>query len=263
MTHPRLLAIFAHPDDESMMAGGTLAACGALGAEVRLLSMTHGELGPIADGKTTRRALGGMRAGELQEAGRALGVRETQCLDYPDGTLRSVDARAAASDLSDRILVWRPDVVITFGPEGLYWHKDHMAVHRFVVEAIRQVVRVGANPWLYFATWPAGMTTELVHEMEVRELAADLWGLSPGDFGAPAETITTKVDVRRFLGRKVQALRSHRTQLPADHLFTNLPGDLAERFLGWEYFVRAHPRETDRDLLRDLVSGTIKVSAGA
>jgi LmbE family N-acetylglucosaminyl deacetylase len=263
MTPPRLLAIFAHPDDESMTAGGTLAACGALGAEVRLLSMTHGELGPIADGKTTRGALGEVRAGELQEAGRALGAKETQCLDYPDGTLHWVDAHCAAADLSDRILASRPDVVITFGPEGLYWHTDHLAVHRFVVDAIRQVVRAGANPWLYFATWPSGMTNQLVHEMEVRELSVDLWGLSPGDFGAPVESITTKVDVRRFLGRKIRALHSHRTQLPEDHLFTNLPGDLAQRYLGWEYFVRAHPSETDRDLLRDLVSGTAKVSAGA
>jgi N-acetyl-1-D-myo-inositol-2-amino-2-deoxy-alpha-D-glucopyranoside deacetylase len=134
-------------------------------------------------------------------------------------------------------------------------------VHEFVVTAVDRIDSGGLPPWVYFATWPADLATELVREMEKRELPADLWGLVPQEFGVPAGSITTKVDARRFLPAKLAALRSHRTQLPDDHLFSNLPGDLAERFLGWEYFIRSRPRNAHGDRLLDLVSGTMKVPA--
>jgi hypothetical protein len=78
-----------------------------------------------------------------------------------------------------------------------------------------------------------------------RGLPADLWGLRPGEFGVPAARITTVLDVRKFLAPKLLALRSHRTQLPPEHLFQVIPVDLAEEFLGREYFVRVWPPEAD------------------
>src|SRR5207253_7616462 len=100
----RVVGIFAHPDDESILAGGTLAACAAAGAEVIILSMTRGEQGPIANPElATPETLGAVRETELRSAGRALGVPTIECLDYPDGELESADANEVVADLAQRL----------------------------------------------------------------------------------------------------------------------------------------------------------------
>ncbi|MFN2501208.1 MAG: hypothetical protein ABR530_04275, partial [Pyrinomonadaceae bacterium] len=86
------------------------------------------------------------------------------------------------------------------------------------------------------------------------ELSA--WGLDPAAFGAAEETITTRVDVRQYLDQKLAALRCHKTQFGPDNLFTSLPDDLAEEFLGVEFFTRATPQSgSDHDPLLKLLSG--------
>jgi LmbE family N-acetylglucosaminyl deacetylase len=250
MNAGNLLAIFAHPDDESLVAGGTLAACVTAGVAVRIISVTHGEQGPIAHpGLATRTSLGAVRAGELRAAADALGVGAVECLDYPDGALRWSDPDRLRDDLAGRIRAGRPDAVITFGPEGLYWHRDHIAVHRATMAALETLAGDGYAPWVYHATWPHGLAESLVSAVAGRSHPADLWGLSPGDFGVPADTITTVVDVRPFLAAKLRALRSHRTQLQPAHLLLALPDDLAREYLGREYFVRSRPRNAAADWL--------------
>jgi LmbE family N-acetylglucosaminyl deacetylase len=96
-----------------------LAACSAAGAEITLLSMTHGEEGDIAHDLTTRAGLGATRAHELEAAGRALGAGNAMCLDYPDAKLHRTDRTAAVDALVRQINAIRPDIVISFGPEGL------------------------------------------------------------------------------------------------------------------------------------------------
>src|SRR6058998_3196349 len=92
----RVLAVFAHPDDESIVAGGTLAACAAAGAEVLVLCATRGEQGPIADTEIASRAtLGAVRERELYAACYALGARGVECLKFSDGELDSVEAEMA------------------------------------------------------------------------------------------------------------------------------------------------------------------------
>ena len=120
-----LLAIFAHPDDESLAAGGLLAWCAARGARVSLLCLSSGEAGKagiISD-------LGEVRGRELREAAAALGLTEVALLHHADGMLPWLEPGALERDVRAAIVASRPEVVVTFGEDGLYWHPDHIAVH--------------------------------------------------------------------------------------------------------------------------------------
>jgi N-acetyl-1-D-myo-inositol-2-amino-2-deoxy-alpha-D-glucopyranoside deacetylase len=241
-----VLAVFAHPDDESLLAGGTLAACAAAGRRVSIVSMTRGERGPGG-----LSGLGQVREGELQVAARALGVDAAECLDYPDGELGGVDEDEAAQTLARLLERERPELVISFSDEGLYWHPDHLAVLHLLNAALALLGRGGAPAWLYGATWPQGHARRLVSLMRARGLTADLWGLDPDAFGAAADSITTLLDVRPFLPAKLAALRAYASQIGPSHLLSVLPDDLAEEFLGREYFVRIRPDDVLRDWLAE------------
>lgn len=238
MTARTMLAIFAHPDDESLVAGGTLAAWAAAGAEVVILSLTRGERGTSAVPVEAGETLGSVREAELRAAAAELGAT-AECLGYPDGELRWQDEAEVLGVLAAHMHSLRPEVVITFGPEGLYWHKDHIAVHRCTLAALDRVALDGIAPAVWLATWPEGRMAALVDAMTARGLPAGLWGLPPSAFGAPPSAITATVDVRSLLAAKLRALRCHRSQLGTDHLFQAIPDDLAVEFLGTECFVRA------------------------
>src|SRR3954453_4677097 len=133
---PRLLGIFAHPDDETLCAGGTLAKYADAGAQVHVISLTKGETGQIRDaGVATRASLRAVREKELAAAGNELGLTETRCLDYPDGGLTDIDSRTLGGLASELIRDINPDVVITFGPDGFSGHPDHVAVGAAVTTA--------------------------------------------------------------------------------------------------------------------------------
>jgi LmbE family N-acetylglucosaminyl deacetylase len=247
-----VLAVFAHPDDESLLAGGVLAACAAAGRRVAIVSMTRGERGPTElPGFTDRRALGDIREGELLAAARALGASSAECLEYPDGELAGADEEQAARRLAGLLERERPEVVISFSDEGLYWHPDHLAVTRFLNAALELLGSGGAGAWLYGATWPEGHAGRLVSLMRARGLSADLWGLEPDAFGAPSHSITISPDVRPFLPAKLAALRGYASQIGPSHLLSALPDDLAEEFLGREYFVRIRPEKSQQDWLAE------------
>lgn len=249
-----VLAVFAHPDDETLLAGGVLAACAAAGRRVSIVSMTRGERGPTElPGFTDRRALGDAREAELLAAARALGASSAECLDYPDGELADADEEQAVRTLAALLEREQPEVVISFSDEGLYWHPDHLAVSRFLNAALELLGRVSAGTWLYGATWPEGHAGRLVSLMRARGLSADLWGLEPDAFGAPSHSITTSPDVRPFLPAKLAALRGYASQIGPSHLLSALPDDLAEEFLGREYFVRIRPEKSQQDWLAEAV----------
>jgi LmbE family N-acetylglucosaminyl deacetylase len=244
-----VLAVFAHPDDESLLAGGVLAGCAASGLRVSIVSMTRGERGPTAIPEIAdRTGLAEVREVELRAAADALGASSAECLDYPDGELASADEENVVSALADLVERERPAAVISFSAEGLYWHPDHLAVVRYLAAALD---RLGDRRpvWTYGATWPQGHVSRLVSLMHARSLPTDLWGIEPDAFGAPAEAITTSIDVRSFLPAKLGALRGYRSQLGPGHLLNALPGDLAEEFLGREYFVRQTPEQPGEDWL--------------
>ena len=154
--HPRLLGVFAHPDDEVFCAGGILAQWAAAGCETMVISATRGEAGQIEDAHAaTRRTLGAVRERELRAACTRLGVRRVACLDYRDGALREVDAATLARDVASCIRSFGPEVVITFGPDGGYGHPDHIAISAATSRACQEVTRTGGyTSQLYYSAFP-------------------------------------------------------------------------------------------------------------
>ena len=134
----RVLAIFAHPDDETFCAGGTLAKYVANGAEAMVVSFTRGDAGQIRDAQVaTRRSLGRTRDQELHRACAQLGVQHVLCLDYGDGKLQSLNQTDLVEKATEIIRFFKPDIVITFGDDGAYGHPDHIAIGAATDEAFR------------------------------------------------------------------------------------------------------------------------------
>jgi LmbE family N-acetylglucosaminyl deacetylase len=243
-----LLAVFAHPDDESFACGGVLAWCAARGARVTLLCATRGEEGRGYDDPAITR----IRSGELEAAARLLGIAEVLQLDYPDGSLREIDYTPRRGELEADILrtieLVRPDVIITFAQDGLYWHPDHIALHQkttAVVAALRT-----AAPALYYVTLPRGTVRAIVDTVEQGSPDGrnhrEVFGIDdPDAFGVLAPAPTLVVDVGDFAATKVAALRCHRSQL-RDGALSVLEESEAARLLRVEQFTRA-PIPSTRD----------------
>jgi LmbE family N-acetylglucosaminyl deacetylase len=229
-----VVVIGAHPDDEVLLAGGTLAACAAAGLDAGVVCLTRGEQGPIADPTlATRATLGTVRLGELRAACAELGATLVKCWRRSDGSLQWSDRSAIVRQLAEVLQRLRPEAVITFGEDGLYHHPDHVATHEFVRRAVK---RLAEPPALYRSVWPSPMMQELGSELRRRGLSDDLWGLEPEDFGTDDLEGSFAIDVRAFTDRKLEALRAHRTQLSDQHALTMLGPELVERFLGTEWF---------------------------
>jgi LmbE family N-acetylglucosaminyl deacetylase len=236
--------VFAHPDDESLACGGLLAWCAERGAAVSLLCLTQGEGGPGAEGT---RSLQETRAGELRDAARILGIGNLTLLNYPDGMLPWVDQEALEADIRDVIARVHPDVVITFGEDGLYWHPDHIAVHERTTAAVAGLDPAGCRPVLYYVTMPPGAmrgvvdhTTRTVAVQSVQgRLPQSIFGIEDADaFGADASLPTLVIDVSAFAARKLAAIKCHRSQLAGSALALVEERDAA-RLLGVEHFRRA------------------------
>ena len=152
----RLLGVFAHPDDEVFCAGGMLAQWAEAGCETMVISATRGEAGQIQDAHAASRGvLGAVREHELRAACARLGVWRVECLDYSDGALAEVDPAALAGHVARYIRDYRPDVVVTFGPDGGYGHPDHIAISAATTQARQLVAREdGWAPQLYYSAFP-------------------------------------------------------------------------------------------------------------
>src|SRR3712207_1940379 len=137
---PRVLGVFAHPDDETICAGGTFAKYASSGADVRVVSLTRGGAGQIRDAAVaTRATLRAVREKELAAAAEELGLTAATCLDHPDGGLSDIDGRALTDLASELIGEFEPDVVVTFGPDGFSGHPDHVAVGAAVTTACHEL----------------------------------------------------------------------------------------------------------------------------
>jgi LmbE family N-acetylglucosaminyl deacetylase len=137
MNSLRLLAILAHPDDESLGIGSTLAKYAAENVEIHLICATKGERGWTGDEQDYPgpNALGKIREEELLNAARVLGIKQVSFLGYLDGDLDQADAREATGQIASSIQKIKPQVVITFGPDGAYGHPDHIAISQFATAA--------------------------------------------------------------------------------------------------------------------------------
>lgn len=234
-----VLAVFAHPDDESLACGGTLARLASAGARVVVMCASHGERGSNV-GPVRNDALGRERATEMRDAARALGVAEVRLLSHPDGELRWAEVTAFSAEIVLFLRRYRPAAVITFGEDGLYWHPDHIGVHERVLTATRSIGE--AAPPLYYVTMPTGVMTEIVDAARARGWTPPVkgfWSITPESFGLLAEPHTMEVDVEGWVDRKLAGVLAHRSQMGEEHPFSNLdPGD-ARRWLGRECFRRA------------------------
>src|SRR6187399_1043456 len=177
MKNPRLMAIMAHPDDESLGVGGTLAKYASEGVEVFLLTATRGESGryrghrPGEPEHPGALELGRVREAELRAAAAALGLLEVSLLDYHDQFLDRADPREAIAAIAGHIRRIQPDVVVTFGPDGAYGHPDHIAISQFTAAAIVAAASPGislkdsekAGPHsvskFYYMAWPQSTWT--------------------------------------------------------------------------------------------------------
>ncbi|MDE3156284.1 MAG: PIG-L family deacetylase [Acidobacteriota bacterium] len=231
-----ILAVFAHPDDESLACGGTLARAAEEGARVVLLCLTRGEQGSISDAALVPDGdLGAVRARELREAAAVLGLAQVVVLDHPDGQLPWVDARLLEAEILVSIRHFQPDAIITFGADGLYWHPDHVAVHERTTAAVAALN--ARRPALYYVTMPEGTMRAVVEAAPGREAAeARPWGLNPDAFGAEAMPPTLVVDVAAYAARKLAALRCHRTQMGPANPLARLTDEQARDLLGREHF---------------------------
>jgi LmbE family N-acetylglucosaminyl deacetylase len=249
-----ILAVFAHPDDESLACGGTLARLADAGARIVLLCASHGEGGSISDAAlVTNGNLGCVRTHELREAAGVLGLAEVLVFDHPDGELRWSDVPELHAEIVMTITRFRPDVVITFDEDGLYWHLDHVGVHERTTTAVRSL---GADaPPLYYVTMPKGVMHEVVDAARANSGApgdSSFWGIEADAFGDQAATPTFVVDVRAWVARKMDALRCHRTQMGPNNPFAWISNDEAQRWLGVEQFRRA-PIDTSRESVLELL----------
>jgi LmbE family N-acetylglucosaminyl deacetylase len=243
-----VLAVFAHPDDEILCGAGTLALCSAQGRPVTLACLTRGELGPIADATlATRETLAQVREGELRASCAALGIAELRVLELPDaGVAWAAEQRDTLSELVELVRTLRPALLITFGPDGLYGHSDHVAAGELMTAARKaaadasfQSSKTSTPFWIPRVFYPV-ITAEYVADLLAQLAAAgrpgQLWSLGPQHFHVPTASITASVDVSSVLERKLRALHCHRTQLEADNALALLSGELAARFLSIEHF---------------------------
>ncbi len=268
MDGPVLMAVFAHPDDEAFGTGGTLARYAAQGCDVYLVTATRGESGQIAEPELVTDAnLPLVRERELRCACEAYGIHPPIFLDYVDGQLPVVHQGQAVGKLVRVIREHRPQVLITFGPDGIYGHYDHIAVHRWTTIA----AELAADPDCFPGQMSEACQPHQVRKVYYRVLSGeqvaaiaeegkrasvDMDGV-PFYFAAYAEDeITTVIDVSDYVEAKLRGIRCHITQVgratPFDESVEEARRDLAFQ---QESFVLAqstvgYPEELETDLLR-------------
>ncbi len=245
MSGRRVLAVFAHPDDESLACGGTLARLADAGARVVLLCASRGERGTGPDHLLEPGAeLARIRTAELHAAARVLGISDVLVYDHPDGSLRWADDREIEAEILGAIQAHDPEAVITFDSDGLYWHADHVGIHertRAAVQALGQ-----AAPPLFFVAMRAGVMRE-VADVAGRAgwvpPATGTWSITPDAFGLTLEPPSFAVNVEAWVARKLDALACYHSQFRADSPFLRLCDADQRRLLGREYFRRAPRNE--------------------
>lgn len=200
-----ILSIWAHPDDETYLAGGLMAAAIDNGQRVVCVTATAGEHGTSDPDAWPPSRLGRVRRWEAAAAMAVLGVTEHHVLGLPDGELaeHAAEGIALVGRLLDEV---RPDTVVTFGPDGITFHPDHIAIHRWVRDACDQRRRPAR---LLHATWTAEHLDRFGHLHE--ELGFYMSDARPT--GVPAEQLSVHVRLdESALDRKLAALRAMATQ---------------------------------------------------
>jgi LmbE family N-acetylglucosaminyl deacetylase len=254
-----VLAIFAHPDDESLMCGGTIARLSDAGVRVVLMCASRGERGSVSDPSLLAGGdLGQVRTRELAEAAAILGIADVIVLDHADGDLRWRDVPEFHAEIVHAIRRYRPGAVLTFAENGLYWHLDHIGVHERTLTAVNSFG--AAAPPLYYVTMPKGIIRELVdavHAKSGEAVDTSFWGIEPDAFGEAEMPPSLAIDVRPWVARKLAALRCHRTQMGTHNPIAWLDEDEARRWLGVEFFRRSPLACADTDAVLEQLGASV------
>ena len=259
-----LMAVHAHPDDEATGTGGVLARYAAEGIRTVLVTCTDGRCGDGPDGAKPGdpghdpAAVVAMRRAELEASCAVLNVADLELLGYADsgmmgwatndepGAFWTTPVEDAAARLAELMLQYRPDVVVTYDPNGFYGHPDHIQAHRITMAALADS---GLPAKVYWTTAPRSKMKEFGEIM--RELGAD-WDAPdsdaeaadgpgqagpPPDIGLPDEEITTWVDTAAFGDQKFDALAAHASQ-SENIFFLRMGKTRFSEIMGIETFVR-------------------------
>ncbi len=252
-----LMAVHAHPDDESSSTGGVLATYSGQGIRTVVVTCTNGEFGdapggvkPGEDGHDEQ-AVAQLRLSELRQACKILGVTDLEPLGYHDSGMPDWDYKErpeafcnvpleeVAGRVGGLIEQYRPQVVISYDDKGMYQHPDHMHAARAAAAAVAAT----GIPAKFYLTAMRGSDWQKIWQA-LRELGEEVPGprdVTPemrAQMAAAEERITTTVDIRPVLGRKRDALFSHSSQI-RESWFSKIPADIAEAAFGRESFIRA------------------------
>jgi len=272
MSARRLLLVHAHPDDETIGSGATMAKYAAEGVAVTLITCTTGELGevlvPALEGIAAEKGdqLGGYRIRELDDAMAALGVTDHRFLGYAGrwrdsgmmGTAGNDDPRAFWACAKDDALFdeavdqavavireTRPQVMITYDENGAYGHPDHIMAHRVAMAAAERAAEPGGDddPWtiqkIYYTALPKSVIQHGIDMMKQIGQEGPFGTVESADdlpFGTPDDEVTTSIDGRAYAANKHAAMRAHATQISVDGPFFALSNNIGQEVLGTEYF---------------------------
>lgn len=279
---PRMLFVHAHPDDETINNGVTIARYAAAGAEVTVLTCTLGEEGEVIGdhwahlGVGHADQLGGYRIGELTDALRHLGLPGPRFLGgagcWRDSGMAGTPARSrtrfadadfehAVGQLTDVIAELRPHVVVTYDPDGGYGHPDHIQAHRITTAAVDAAADRWAVPKFYWTVLSNKAFREGIAALADEDVQEDWIRLEPdGSFGFDEDRITATIDAPEHLAAKAAAIGAHATQMvlgPTGRAFT-LSNKIAFPVLAREHYVlvSGEPGRTGEDGREsDLLSG--------
>ncbi|MGE5263120.1 MAG: PIG-L family deacetylase [Acidobacteriota bacterium] len=278
-----LLGVYGHPDDEQGVSG-LMAKYAREGASVTLVCGTRGEAGEIAPGvEVTAENLGAFREQELRCAAEKIGVQNLYFLDYRDsgmaGTADNDDPRslwqANLFEVAEKVVRivrrHKPQVIITFDPNGGYGHPDHIRAHQAATIAYfvagdprvypEQISREGLQPWtpskLYWGAFPKSRFAKIAEmaEKSGMEISAPMREFLKR--GLPDECVTTKIPVSEFVDLKLNALSCHASQLDPNNVWQKIPPEIRREGLKVETLIRAESRVTlsevdETDLFQDI-----------
>ena len=273
----RLLLVHAHPDDETINNGATMAMYAALGAQVTLVTCTRGEEGEVLVPELSHLAshekdqLGPHREVELADAMKALGISDFRFLGAPATTFRDsgmmgtpqnerpdvfwqAEVSHASKHLIEIIDEIKPHVLVTYDEIGGYGHPDHIQAHRIAMDAAQKAT--WSIPKIYWNTMPKSVIVEGIEKMKA--LGSDFFGAESADdlpFAKDDEYVTTLIDGNDYVQAKMDAMAAHSTQIALDGPFFALSNNVGLQVWGNEYYTlvkgdRSEPfdeqgRETD------------------
>jgi len=233
------MCVLAHPDDESLGTGGTLATYSAQGVETFVVTATRGERGRFGDGgeRPAPEVVGATREAELRAAATELGVREVVVLGFPDGALDSVDPSVAQLAIAVQLRRIRPHVVITFGSEGAYGHPDHIAISQLTTAAIVRAADAEFSvSKLYHIAWSA--KTWAAYQAALKMLTSTVDGVERRVVPAPDWGVTTRIDTSAVWPTVWRAVQCHRTQMSIYKNLEGLPPEHHRALWGVQEFYR-------------------------